>query len=324
MTETQIAQALHQRGLWQSTTAVAVVNGGRKIEIEMDTRDNAVSLLMQPLNINGQSVHLQEAVGDLIHVSLFNIPLGFPLIQIKDELTFYGHVHSILQQEKDILGRLVPVGTRIIKFFKLDSPIPKSVTIAGRTVRTVYSGQDEALTKLRHEQNTTVHPRPGMSRQQTVQLINFDTTAVPPTAAVDSENMDTDSGDDVPTKAKKRRYRRRKNAPSSSDREIKKKSKTNLYTPQEVVNDITASASTDFEEMEKIITFYYGEIRDPKVVAAEVLMAKYGRKAHADKSFPQLTHTTLADVYYDDPVNLGKQLAENYEAYLELHGELKS
>lgn len=120
----QVAEALHRRGLWLSTVAVAVVNGGRKVEIEMDSREAAVQLLLTPLNINGQSVQMQEAVGDLIHVSLFNILFGFPLMDIKDELAFFGDIHSIKQQYKLILGRNVPIGTRIMKYSKIDRPIP--------------------------------------------------------------------------------------------------------------------------------------------------------------------------------------------------------
>lgn len=83
----------------------------------MDTKEADVQILLQPLTINGESVQLQEAVGDLMHVSFLNISLGFPLIDIKDELSFYSQIHSIKQQHKEILNRVVPIGRRWLSIF---------------------------------------------------------------------------------------------------------------------------------------------------------------------------------------------------------------
>ena len=333
ITETQVAQALHERGLWQSTAALAVTNGGKKIEVEMKTRRMAIALLMEPLNINGQSIQMQEAVGDLIHVSLFNIPLGYPIQDIKDSLVSYGVLHSVKQQFHKILGRLVPVGTRIAKFYKIDTPIPKNIFIAGRSVYTVYSGQDEALTRLRHERNTTIKGRPDVTPEEQVEMITYKSTVLPSEAAVESEsdlNMETDSCDDEMQKKRKeekkrKRTRRKKNKISSNDEATSRKNKKmqRLLDPEEVVNLITTEAATDWEEMDKLITYHYGEERDPSVVAAEVLMAKYGRKASADKSFPAKTQETLGNKAYDDPAFLQTNMALNYVAYMEIHSDYK-
>lgn len=73
--------------------------------------------------------------------------------------------------------------------------------------------------------------------------------------------------------------------------------------------------------MEELISFYYGDGKDPRIVAAEVLMARFGPDVHVEPSFPQLTKDTITDTKYHDHDYWHGQLAENYRAYLELHGE---
>ena len=49
--------------------------------------------------------------------------------------------------EKNIYGRVIPIGTRVVKFLKLYEPIPKTLDIEGYEVKIIYTGQDEALKK---------------------------------------------------------------------------------------------------------------------------------------------------------------------------------
>lgn len=69
------------------------------------------------------------------------------LITIKDTLVGFGDIHSVVQMEKYIHGRVVPIGTRIAKFAKT----PKTLEIEGYEVRIIYTGQDEALRQQTEE-----------------------------------------------------------------------------------------------------------------------------------------------------------------------------
>lgn len=76
-----------------------------------------------------------------------NPRLGMDLITIKDTLVGFGDIHSVVQMEKYIHGRVVPIGTRIAKFAKT----PKTLEIEGYEVRIIYTGQDEALRQQTEE-----------------------------------------------------------------------------------------------------------------------------------------------------------------------------
>lgn len=118
------------------------------------------------------SVTFQEAIENLIHVSLFNIPLGYPIVNVKDEICVYGHIHTIVQIKKTILSRSVPIGTRAVKFTKIEEPIAKLIRIEGRNIRTIYSGQDEQLRKqqkenaARHRQTVEIREERRQQQQQ--------------------------------------------------------------------------------------------------------------------------------------------------------------
>lgn len=85
----------------------------------------------------------------------------------------------------------------MVKFFKLDRPIPKSITVAGRAVRTIYSGQDMALKKFAHEQNRTIRPPTKRQQQQQQQKVerpekayeDMEADSVKEDSAADDENQ---------------------------------------------------------------------------------------------------------------------------------------
>lgn len=150
--EARFAGDLVKRKLWQKVTGLSVNVKKRTVELEFESREEAVDLLTRPLNSHGTTMTFRESVEKLIHVSVLNAPLGMDLITIKDALVGYGEIHSVVQLEKDILDRTIPIGTRVVKFRKLEEAIPKVILIEGYEVRIIYTGQDEAL-RRQHEWN---------------------------------------------------------------------------------------------------------------------------------------------------------------------------
>ena len=89
-------------------------------------------------------------------VSLFNIPLEMPDADVSNYISRYGKVVKFYRSKKTFLGKSLFTDTRVY-FLELVKPIPKSLNIGGRPVRTVYTGQDQAMAdhkaKLEEERN---------------------------------------------------------------------------------------------------------------------------------------------------------------------------
>lgn len=98
-----------------------------------------------------------------------------------------------------------------------------------------------------------------------------------------------------PPPRRKKRERKKKNLSSSEEKakRAKRRKKTLPFQPENVVNTIIAEAATDYENMEELISFYYGDGKHPRIVAAEVLMARFGPDVHVEPSFSQLTKDTI-------------------------------
>lgn len=114
--------------------------------------------------------------------------------------------------------------------------------------------------------------------------------------SMDTQGDESDGGNTPPPPpvAKRERERRRIfQVVRRRRKRTKRRKKTLPFQPEKVVNTIIAEAATDYENMEELISFYYGDGKHPRIVAAEVLMARFGPDVHVEPSFSQLTKDTI-------------------------------
>ena len=156
--EEKLAMDLEKRNLWKDVTGLSI-SGNRKImEIEFRSRKSVEELLVNPLNTHQRSLAFREINSKRVTVSLLGVPLGYPMQDIVDELSCYGDLVTSYQISKEVYGRRVPSGTRIIKFKELLEPIPKYLNIGGRSVRAIYTGQDAHITEWENQQSFQEQP----------------------------------------------------------------------------------------------------------------------------------------------------------------------
>ena len=151
-----MAKDLEKMKLWNNVTGLSVSGNRRIMELEMDDIQTARVLLDRGLFTHGRTLQFREATTDRVTVSLLGVPLGFPDLDIKDTLYTYGDIDRLYRLTKTIHGRTLPTGTVIVKFTKLDEPIPKNIDIADRRIRTIYTGQETQLARwqqLKAQQN---------------------------------------------------------------------------------------------------------------------------------------------------------------------------
>ena len=147
----KVAEALSKRGLWQQVDGIHL-RRGRFIHLKMKNSEIAEELVQTPLEVSGASLSFRHVTHSGTLVSIMGLPLGYPLVWVKDELSWFGKITRAYRLKRNIFGRSVETATVMVLFEKMDEPIPRDLFFNSQTIHAKYSGQDEALERWEEEQ----------------------------------------------------------------------------------------------------------------------------------------------------------------------------
>ena len=129
--------------------------GRRTLEMMFATPQDRERLLMTGLNTHKTHLTFIPDVPAPTSVTLFNLPMELPDHLVDAALTKYGTIASHYRHKRNFDGLTLLTGLRVYKI-NIKTSIPKHITIAGHSVKTLYTGQDEAVRTKRQLQR----PRP--------------------------------------------------------------------------------------------------------------------------------------------------------------------
>ena len=131
----------------QYLVSAQYIRGGRVFEVLMKSEAQAALLVQNGLFVPyiNKLLTFSPTQTPTINVSVKGAPIAMPLDNIVQIVAQYGTVvdrADILRKQNNLRVR---DGIRLIKFARLERPIPKTLVIGGRPCLVQYEGQDKAL-----------------------------------------------------------------------------------------------------------------------------------------------------------------------------------
>ena len=81
-------------------------------------------------------------------VSFWGIPLTMAKELVDENLQRFGEVKSSYDSKKNLGGRIIKTGVRVYQI-QLKKSIPKFIQIGGKSIKSMYTGQEKQLTEDR-------------------------------------------------------------------------------------------------------------------------------------------------------------------------------
>lgn len=125
--------------------------GRRTLELMFATPQDRDRLLLTGLNTHSTHLTFTPDVPAPTSVTLFNLPMELPDHVVDAAMTKYGTVTTRYRHKRNFDGLTLLTGLRVYKM-NITTSIPKHITIAGHSIKTLYTGQEEALLAKRQQQ----------------------------------------------------------------------------------------------------------------------------------------------------------------------------
>ena len=133
---------------WYGVTGIQVISSRKILEIAFADTESMASLQLNGLNTHGRHVVFQPDSPQVTCVTFWNIPLEMPSKDVDVVLQKYGTIKHSFRSRKMLQTRNVHTGARVY-FFELKSPVPRSLTIGGKHVKSKYTGQQTHIAEDR-------------------------------------------------------------------------------------------------------------------------------------------------------------------------------
>ena len=133
---------------WNGVTGIQVISSRKILEIAFANTESMASLQLNGLNTHGRHVVFQPDSPQVTCVTFWNIPLEMPSKDVDVVLQKYGTIKHSFRSRKMLQTRNVHTGARVY-FFELKSPVPRSLTIGGKHVKSKYTGQQTHIAEDR-------------------------------------------------------------------------------------------------------------------------------------------------------------------------------
>ena len=133
---------------WNGVTGIQVISSRKILEIAFANTESMASLQLNGLNTHGRHVVFQPDSPQVTCVTFWNIPLEMPSKDVDVVLQKYGTIKHSFRSRKMLQTRNVHTGARVY-FFELKSPVPRSLTIGGKHVKSKYTGQQTHIAEVR-------------------------------------------------------------------------------------------------------------------------------------------------------------------------------
>lgn len=143
----RLAQDLKSRGVWETVEGMQISSSRRLLELVTHHDSTKQTLLTGGLDTHGVHLNFDSETPMFVNVSLFNIPLEAPEHMVSEHMGRYGEIHGSFKVKKKFLGKVIYIGTRVYQFKLLNRDIPRNISMFGRGVRVMYSGQPEQTNK---------------------------------------------------------------------------------------------------------------------------------------------------------------------------------
>ena len=133
---------------WNGVTGIQVISSRKILEIAFADTESMASLQLNGLNTYGRHVVFQPDSPQVTCVTFWNIPLEMPSKDVDVVLQKYGTIKHSFRSRKMLQTRNVHTGAGVY-FFELKSPVPRSLTIGGKHVKSKYTGQQTHIAEDR-------------------------------------------------------------------------------------------------------------------------------------------------------------------------------
>ena len=84
-------------------------SNNKRLELELDNKKFCEQLLVNGLDTHGVNVRFREATTTKTTVSLMEVPLGYPLDEIEEEMSGYGDLARLYRIKETVRGRIIPI-----------------------------------------------------------------------------------------------------------------------------------------------------------------------------------------------------------------------
>ena len=138
----------------QELEAAQYIDGGRIFEILFRKSDAAATLIANGLYIQSlrRQFNVSPTPAPTTNVSVIGAPLTMKIDDILDIVRPHGQVVDRADIVRKVDNLRIKDGIRLIKFARLDKPIPKTMQIGGRDCQVIYREQDKQLAELKQQQ----------------------------------------------------------------------------------------------------------------------------------------------------------------------------
>ena len=122
----------------------------RTLELQFDN-EHAMNHI-QTNGLDTHNIHLNFIPDQLLvtTVSFWGIPLGMEAVQVDEHLQRFGEIKSHYLSRKNMGNRNIKTGVRVYSII-LKKPLTKFIQIGGKSVKTLYTGQDRHLQQEREK-----------------------------------------------------------------------------------------------------------------------------------------------------------------------------
>ena len=128
-----------KQGLWKGIRGMQ--NSKSHIELCCIEDEIKNKLLTEGVNTHDQHLLVTSEMPLFTNVSLMGVPLELPPHVVELEMRKYGDIKSSFMVKKKIGGLVVFNGVRVYQFLLIKRHIPRNISMYGRKVRVIYTGQ---------------------------------------------------------------------------------------------------------------------------------------------------------------------------------------
>ena len=148
--------AAKQPRAWQHVLGVQPIHR-RVLEVEFDSEAAMTHILHNGLDTHDVHMTFTPDLPLVTTVSFWGIPLTMEKELVDENLQRYGEVKSSYVSKKNLGGRIIKTGVRVYQI-QLKKSIPKFIQIGGKSIKSMYTGQEKQLAEeraLRQKRNET-------------------------------------------------------------------------------------------------------------------------------------------------------------------------
>ena len=130
----------------------------RNVEVRVDNEDMAARLETAAVTIGGRQINFRPATQPGITVSLIGLPLYYPIGDVKDQMSTFSEIlDAYALRKRDHEGKPFVTATVMIRYKKMEEPIPRQLYFNSIPLRAVYTGQDLALAEWERKKLEDAH-----------------------------------------------------------------------------------------------------------------------------------------------------------------------